>query len=564
MPELIVGPMLRYLGEREATVWVETDGPCEVEILDHSARTFEVYGHHYAIVAMDDLEPGTTYEYEVALDGEVRWPEPESDLPASRIRTFDPDGSFDISFGSCRVAVPHEEPYTLTKNEHPEGKEADAIRELALEMLRNPKGRWPHVLLMLGDQVYADEGAPGTREFIRSRRDTSKPPGEEIADFEEYTRLYRESWREPVVRWLFSTVSTSMTIDDHDVRDDWNISRSWLEEMRAKSWWHERIVGAYMSYWLYQHLGNLSPDELNEVETLREVREAEGDAGDIVRRYAEDADEHRDGARWSFHRDLGRNRLIVMDSRAGRVLDEGRRSIFDEPEWEWIRDQAQGEFDNLIIATSDPFILSHGMHYAEAWSERVCDGAWGPLAAKWMEKLRRAVDLDHWAAFHVSFHRVARLLRELGSGEHGPPPGSIVLASGDVHHAYICEIGFPRGSGVESHVYQAVCSPFRNPLDASERRKAKTAWSRPVWALTRALARAAGAPDPEIQWRPVEGPYFDNQVASVTLDGRASRLKLEKTKPGKPGESRLETTFERELAPAQPVGRSERVPTALS
>jgi hypothetical protein len=303
---------------------------------------------------MDDLEPGTTYEYEVALDGDVRWPESEGDLPPSRIRTFDPDGPFDISFGSCRVAVPHEKPYTLTKTEHPEGKEVDALRVLASEMVRNPEGRWPHLLLMLGDQVYADEGAPKTRGFIRSRRDTSKPPGEEIADFQEYTRLYQESWRDPVVRWLFSTVSTALAIDDHDVRDDWNISRSWLDEMRAKPWWHQRIVGAYMSYWLYQHLGNLSPRELAENSVYRRLCEAEGDAGEIVRGYAEEADEHRDGSRWSFHRDLGRNRVIVMDSRVGRVLEEGRRSIFDEPEWKWIQDQAQGDFDNLIIATSDP------------------------------------------------------------------------------------------------------------------------------------------------------------------------------------------------------------------
>jgi hypothetical protein len=467
-----------------------------------------------------------------------------------------------MSFGSCRVAVPHERPYTLTKSEHPEGKEVDALRVLAREMCGNPEGRWPHLLLMLGDQVYADEGAPETREFIRSRRDTSQPPGEEVADFEEYTRLYWESWSKPMARWLFSTVSTSMTIDDHDVRDDWNISRAWLEEMEAKPWWHERIVGAYMSYWLYQHLGNLSPDELEENQTYQRVLEADGDAGDIVREYAVNAAEHRDGSRWSFHRDLGRNRVIVMDSRAGRVLREGHRSIMDEPEWEWIRDQAHGDFDNLIIGTSDPYILSHGMHYAEVWSERVCDGAWGGLAAKLGEKIRRAVDLDHWAAFHVSFHRLARLLREVGTGKLGKPPGSIVVVSGDVHHAYLCEIGFPRGTGVESHVYQAVCSPFRNPLGANERRQARMAWSRPVWALTRALARAAGARDPEIQWRSLDGPYFNNQVASITLDGRASRLKLEKTAADDPDENELETTFMRELAPqrgAQPDRRSEPV-----
>ena len=33
MPEVIVGPMLRHIGETTATVWVETDAPCEVELL---------------------------------------------------------------------------------------------------------------------------------------------------------------------------------------------------------------------------------------------------------------------------------------------------------------------------------------------------------------------------------------------------------------------------------------------------------------------------------------------------------------------------------------------------
>ena len=54
--------------------------------------------------------------------------------------------------------------------------------------------------------------------------DVSEPPGEEVADFEEYTRLYRESWSDPDIRWLLSTVPSTMIFDDHDVHDDWNIS----------------------------------------------------------------------------------------------------------------------------------------------------------------------------------------------------------------------------------------------------------------------------------------------------------------------------------------------------
>ena len=45
-PNLILGPLLRYAGTTDATVWVETDAPCEVEVatdgLSHGSPTFTV------------------------------------------------------------------------------------------------------------------------------------------------------------------------------------------------------------------------------------------------------------------------------------------------------------------------------------------------------------------------------------------------------------------------------------------------------------------------------------------------------------------------------------------
>ncbi len=114
----------------------------------------------------------------------------------------------------------------------------------------------------------------------------------EVADFEEYTQLYRESWSDPDIRWLLSTVPSVMVFDDHDVNDDWNISWSWVEEMRAKSWWDDRITGAFMSYWIYQHIGNLSPPELAEEELLRLVQ-ADDDAGPRLRQIARKWDRNR-------------------------------------------------------------------------------------------------------------------------------------------------------------------------------------------------------------------------------------------------------------------------------
>ena len=60
-PVLVLGPMLRYAGETEATVWVETDRECLVEILGRQARTFEVAGHHYGLVVLDGLTPGSEH-----------------------------------------------------------------------------------------------------------------------------------------------------------------------------------------------------------------------------------------------------------------------------------------------------------------------------------------------------------------------------------------------------------------------------------------------------------------------------------------------------------------------
>ena len=60
MSGLILGPMARWASSSEATVWVETDAPCEVRVTPESGeaaseRTFTVEGHHYAIVRVSGL-----------------------------------------------------------------------------------------------------------------------------------------------------------------------------------------------------------------------------------------------------------------------------------------------------------------------------------------------------------------------------------------------------------------------------------------------------------------------------------------------------------------------------
>jgi hypothetical protein len=224
--------------------------------------------------------------------------------------------------------------------------------------------------------------------------------------------------------------------------------------------------------------------------------------------------------------------------------------MVDDEEWDWITKEATGGYDHLLLGTSVPFLLLPALHNLEAWNEAVCGGAWGEAMTGPGEKLRQMQDLEHWPAFHKSFLKLAELQRAVASGERGEAPASVVTLSGDVHHAYLAEVAFPRGSGIKSAVWQAVCSPFRNPLDDKERTVIRALNTKPAALVTRALRRAAGVEDPPLRWRLTGGgPWFDNQYVILTLDGRRIDMRLEKASPaGDHGEVRLECVLERRLA----------------
>jgi hypothetical protein len=190
------------------------------------------------------------------------------------------------------------------------------------------------------------------------------------------------------------------------------------------------------------------------------------------------------------------------------------------------------------------------MHHLEAWNEAVCQGAWGKPAAWFGELIRQVLDLEHWSAFRDSFNDLVNMLRSIGSGEHssGPPPASIIVLSGDVHHGYLAEIQLKEGAGTESSVYQAVSSPSRNPLGLPERLALLSGWTKPGELVGKTLARLTGVEAPKVCWRLMhEKPWFDNHISTLEFRGREASLKVEKTTPEDTGEPRLYPLLERRL-----------------
>ena len=552
---LVLGPLIRYVDRTSASIWVETADAAHVTVRASErawhARTFAVHGHHYALVEVSDLEPGTIAPYSVEVDDARVWPPASGtdggDYPASVIATLKRDKPLRMAFGSCRTSTSHD--HTGNKSHG-----VDALRSLALEMATDDTARWPDLVLFLGDQVYADETTSEMQRFIEQRRDINEPPGKELKDYEEYAHLYKLAWSDPLNRWLLSTLPSLMIFDDHDVRDDWNTSHEWQQQMEQTSWWHERIVSGLGSYWVYQHLGNLSPDERDKDELWQIVVSHSGtdelDLTPDVDALADRVNTDPECYRWSYVRNFDDVRLIVVDSRAARVLEESRRSMLDDTELRWLDEQVCGDVRHLLIGTSLPFLLPQGLHHLEAWDEAVAGGAWGKWSAKIGEKLRQAVDLEHWAAFQDGFSDVAKMVLEVAEGRRGTAPQTVTFLSGDVHHSYVSEVRRDQGSA-GSRIVQAVCSPIRNPLP----RKLRFATAALAYAVAgpvgELVARSAKVPSPPFSWSNLAGPWFDNSIAILEdrPDGLAMRWQTGTVHDGDHRHPRLETIGEVLISP---------------
>ena len=531
-PRLRLGPLLRYVDDTRATVWVETDRPCEVEVLGHRARTWSVHGHHYALVLVENLEPGTETEYGVSLDGTAVWPVAEvaDTFGPSVIRTPAPEGgTFRFAFGSCRRSAPFDD-----KGWKQFGP--DALVALAERMAGQDRVHWPDALLLLGDQMYADDPSEVVLDKLRAAhggREGSEVE-DEIGNYEEYTWLYDDSWMPPAVRWLFSTVPLAMLLDDHDLRDDWNTSLSWRRWVTSEPWWRDRVVGAYASYWVYQHVGNLAPEQLEKDPTYAAMLSLPDDAerSKYLDDFAWTADEDPASTRWSFYRDLGTKargiRLVAIDSRCSRHLDPSERAMVDSHEWAWVRRhtlEADHHIEHLMLASTLPFLLAPGLHHLEGWDEAVSSGVWGRRAAKFGERIRQGMDLEHWASFRASLDDVTELITEaVGLPE---PPRTLLMLSGDVHCSYLARARLRATRHPGTALHQLTMSPFRNPVPRYIRWGNRLLDTKVFTAGLHALARAAKVGDVGLDWRIDHGPWFDNGVMTLVMDDGSVVVQVE-------------------------------------
>nr|WP_284290196.1 hypothetical protein [Angustibacter aerolatus] len=456
VPRLVLGPMLRHVDRTTATVWVETDRPCEVEVLGHRARTWGVHGHHYALVVVEGLRPGTTTPYEVHLDGATAWPEPGGVLPPSVVRTVGDDGAEPaarVRLVPAGCALRPLEPAVGRRRRARRAGPADERRRLG----RGPDRRHHRLA-----RPAAARRRPGVRRRpvpAAARAAAAARPGRRPSarGGRGRQRGGRGDRRLRGVRLALPRVVADAggalaAVDRavlHGARRPRPARR--LEQARCRG---ERRSPASRggrrgcaARW--RRTGSTSTwatcPPTTSTTTRRTARcSAPGrttSASACSPGWPTAPTPSRAPRAGAFHRDLGRTRLVVIDSRCSRSLQPGHRAMVDDREWKWVHEQATAPgVDHLLLGTSLPFLLLHGIHHLEGFDEAIAEGAWGRRGERVGEKPRLAVDLEHWAAFRNSFDAMVGLVQEVAAPDpDGGSPASVLWLSGDVHCSYLAE-----------------------------------------------------------------------------------------------------------------------------
>jgi hypothetical protein len=229
-----------------------------------------------------------------------------------------------------------------------------------------------------------------------------------------------------------------MIFDDHDVTDDWNLTRAWEEEVYNNSF-SKRIVGnALVAYFLFQGIGN----PRNTWQHI--IKKASQCFSDNFAEYHEEFIQHLYQAE-HWHYDLDTYpKIHVLDTRTQRWRSESNENkpsgLMD---WENLCELQQkliGE-DSVIMVSPSPI---YGVKFIEA-VQKIFTFFGGALV----------VDAENWMAHKGTASVMLNIFT------HVKTPPHFIILSGDVHYSFVYDISlrFRRNS---PKIVQFTCSGIHN------------------------------------------------------------------------------------------------------
>jgi len=240
------------------------------------------------------------------------------------------------------------------------------------------------------------------------------------------------------VRRALANIPVYMIFDDHDVTDDWNLTRAW-EEAAYGHPFSKRILGnALAGYWLCQGWGN-APEKFEQLQTFsKEVFTSKGIKKlDILLDRLFEWD--------SWHYTLATTpKVVVLDTRTHRWRSEsnaGKPSGLMD--WEAMSEMQQeliGQ-DKVILVSAAPI---YGVKLIEA-IQRVFTFFGQPLM----------VDAENWMAHKGTANVMLNIF------SHPKTPPNFIILSGDVHYSFVYEVTH-RFRRCSAKIVQVTCSGIKN------------------------------------------------------------------------------------------------------
>src|SRR5579859_6327416 len=236
MIELLVGPLVRMMSAERVVIWAEFSSPCWVTLQanaddtasGHGSRTHAVTTHtvsvggrHYAAPQLSGLQAAKWYTYQLLVqqqkDETLQSLHKDTIAQLTCFRTFDSDrepaNPLRIAYGSCR------------KSGETEHDALSAFGEWLLQHQQQREEYWPQLLLLIGDQIYADQPPAKLQEINPSLSNGAQ-------NFSDFATLYGYVWtQDKGVRQALAVIPTFMIFDDHEVTNNWNVSPRWRAEM---------------------------------------------------------------------------------------------------------------------------------------------------------------------------------------------------------------------------------------------------------------------------------------------------------------------------------------------
>lgn len=247
----------------------------------------------------------------------------------------------------------------------------------------------------------------------------------------------------PYVRRLFAHLPTAMIFDDHDITDDWNLSREW-EEIAYGHPFSRRVIGnALVAYQIHQGWGN-DPDAFppSLIQSIQATLLKPGEPAHDETLTALFQFRH-----WNFTWQSDPP-LVVIDTRTHRWRSEtAARKPSGLMDWESLTDlqqQLKGLPAVLLVSPTPIF----GVKLIEV-IQRIFSWFGKPLM----------VDAENWMAHPGSGYAILNIF------QHPQTPRHFVVLSGDVHYSFVYDVEI-RGQKKGPDIWQICSSGLRNQFPA--------------------------------------------------------------------------------------------------